>query len=210
LHAARTAATPSSPTIPATTSIAHSARGAATRTCMKTGRPCCCRRPTSTSSLCPRQRRHRLHQQALCDLLFRALAETIRTIAADSSHPGRQDRHHVGAAHLGLGHDTSPACAHDRAGGGLSAEMGRIAARPNFFLPVLVLSNLFRRLMLEKLVCCPQGRQARLLGHACAPGRGLPGAAEEDALVRPLQAAFRRDRSRHCRAKKRPTCSARN
>jgi hypothetical protein len=37
-------------------------------------------------------------------------------------------------------------------GGGLSPDGKRwIAARPNFFLPVLVLSRLFRRLMLEKL-----------------------------------------------------------
>jgi hypothetical protein len=37
-------------------------------------------------------------------------------------------------------------------GGGLSEDGKRwIAAKPNFFLPVLVLSKLFRRLMLEKL-----------------------------------------------------------
>ena len=37
-------------------------------------------------------------------------------------------------------------------GGGLSPDGQRwIAARPNFFLPVLVLSRLFRRLMLQKL-----------------------------------------------------------
>jgi hypothetical protein len=38
-------------------------------------------------------------------------------------------------------------------GGGLSPDGERwIAARPSFFLPVLVLSKLFRRLMLEKLI----------------------------------------------------------
>ena len=38
-------------------------------------------------------------------------------------------------------------------GGGLSADASRwIACRPNFFLPVLVLSKLFHRLMLKKLV----------------------------------------------------------
>jgi hypothetical protein len=37
-------------------------------------------------------------------------------------------------------------------GGGLSMDGERwIATKPNFFLPVLVLSKLFRRLMLEKL-----------------------------------------------------------
>jgi hypothetical protein len=37
-------------------------------------------------------------------------------------------------------------------GGGLSPDGSRrIAAKPTFFLPVLVLSRLFRRLMLEKL-----------------------------------------------------------
>jgi Putative transposase len=38
-------------------------------------------------------------------------------------------------------------------GGGLSPDGERwIAAKPNFFLPVLVLSKLFRRLMLHKLI----------------------------------------------------------
>jgi hypothetical protein len=38
-------------------------------------------------------------------------------------------------------------------GGGLSADGEHwIAAKPTFFLPVFVLSKLFRRLMLEKLV----------------------------------------------------------
>ena len=37
------------------------------------------------------------------DLLFKASAETLITIAADPKHLGARDRHHLRAAHLGLG-----------------------------------------------------------------------------------------------------------
>ena len=53
-------------------------------------------------------------------------------------------------------------------GGGLSPDGKRwIAARPNFFLPVLVLSKLFRRLMLEKLVAAHEAGKLQFFGkHA--------------------------------------------
>ena len=50
------------------------------------------------------------------DLLFKASAETMLTIAADPKHLGARHRHHRRAAHLGLGPDPSSACPHDRAG----------------------------------------------------------------------------------------------
>src|SRR5437667_212349 len=55
------------------------------------------------------------------DLLFKASSQTMLTIAADPKRlmlkaPGRQDRLHLGAPHLGLRDDPSPARAHDRAG----------------------------------------------------------------------------------------------
>lgn len=85
-------------------------------------------------------------------ILFRATAETLRTIAADPRHLGatigfvavlhtwgQTLRHHP---HL---HCVVP-------GGGLSPDGTRwIACRPGFFLPVRVLSRLFRRLFLTAL-----------------------------------------------------------
>jgi hypothetical protein len=53
-------------------------------------------------------------------------------------------------------------------GGGLSPDGERwIATRPNFFLPVLVLSRLFRRLMLEKLAAAHKAGRLTFFGaHA--------------------------------------------
>ncbi|WP_197432826.1 transposase zinc-binding domain-containing protein, partial [Methylobacterium sp. CCH7-A2] len=85
-------------------------------------------------------------------LLFRAAAETLATIAIDPRHLGARIGftsvlHTWGSAmthhpHL---HIIAP-------GGGLSLDGSRwIACRPGFFLPVRVLSRLFRRLFLEGL-----------------------------------------------------------
>ncbi len=84
--------------------------------------------------------------------LFRATAETLRTIAADPKHLGAEigffavlhtwGQTLVHHPHL---HGVVP-------GGGLSPDGTRwIACRPGFFLPVRVLSRLFRRLFLEQL-----------------------------------------------------------
>ena len=46
-----------------------------------------------------------------------------------------------------------------------------IATRPNFFLPVLVLSKLFRRLMLEKLAAAHEAGKLQFFGeHAHLAG----------------------------------------
>jgi hypothetical protein len=51
-------------------------------------------------------------------------------------------------------------------GGGLSPDGKRwIAAKPNFFLPVLVLSRLFRRLMLEKLAAAHKAGKLAFFGE---------------------------------------------
>jgi hypothetical protein len=54
-------------------------------------------------------------------------------------------------------------------GGGISPDRSRwIAKRPDFFLPVGVLSKLFRRLMIEKLVAAHATGQLAFYGaHAC-------------------------------------------
>jgi hypothetical protein len=85
-------------------------------------------------------------------ILFKAAAETLRTIAADPRHLGAR----IGAT-LVL-HTWGSAMVHHPhvhgivPGGGLSLDGERwVACRPGFFLPVRVLSQLFRRLFLEKL-----------------------------------------------------------
>ena len=95
-------------------------------------------------------------------------------------------------------------------GGGISPDGKRwIAAKPNFFLPVLVLSKLFRRLMLEKLAAAHKAGKLHLLRRAC---RISPTTKAFAAFLAPLkrtrwfvycQAALRRAR-RRCS----PTCRA--
>jgi hypothetical protein len=94
------------------------------------------------------------------DLLFKTAAETLLTIAADPKHLG---------ARIGLTsvlHTWGSALTHHPhvhcivPSGGLSPDGERwIACRKGFFLPVRVLSRLFRRLFLERL------RQAHAAGR---------------------------------------------
>ena len=86
------------------------------------------------------------------DLLFRATAETLRTIAADPKHLGAE------IGFIALLHTWGKNLLHPPhlhclvPGGGLSADGERwISCRPGFFLPVRVLSRLFRRLFLAQL-----------------------------------------------------------
>ena len=85
-------------------------------------------------------------------LLFKAAAETLLTIAADPKHLGARIGvtavlHTWGSA---LTHHPHIHCIVP--GGGLSLDGQHwVACKPGFFLPVRVLSRLFRRLMLEKL-----------------------------------------------------------
>ena len=85
-------------------------------------------------------------------ILFRATAETLRIIAADPKHLGAQ------LGFLAVLHTWGQTLLHHPhlhcvvAGGGLSTDGTRwIACRRNFFLPVRVLSRLFRRLFLDAL-----------------------------------------------------------
>ncbi len=84
--------------------------------------------------------------------LFRATAETLRTIAADPKHLGAEIGFFAVLHTWGqtLVHHPHLHCVVP--GGGLSPDGTRwIACRPGFFLPVRVLSRLFRRLFLEQL-----------------------------------------------------------
>lgn len=85
-------------------------------------------------------------------ILFRAAAETLRTIAADPKHLGAE------IGFFAVLHSWGSTLVHHPhlhcvvAGGGLSPGGDRwISCRPRFFLPVRVLSALFRRLFLEQL-----------------------------------------------------------
>ena len=86
-------------------------------------------------------------------ILFKAAAETLLRIAADPKHLGARIGitavlHTWGSA---LTHHPHVHCIVP--GGGISPDgKAWIACRPGFFLPVRVLSRLFRRLFLEKLM----------------------------------------------------------
>jgi Putative transposase/Transposase zinc-binding domain len=86
------------------------------------------------------------------DILFQATAETLRTIAADPKHLGAEIGF-IAILHTwgqNLLHHPHLHCVVP--GGGLAPDGQRwIACRPGFFLPVRVLSRLFRRLFLERL-----------------------------------------------------------
>ena len=99
-------------------------------------------------------------------LLFKIAAETLLTIAADPKHLG---------AHIGIImvlHTWGSALIHHPhvhcivPGGGFSADKQRwIACRPGFFLPVRVLSALFRRRFLEELVTAHQRSELHFFGQ---------------------------------------------
>jgi hypothetical protein len=85
-------------------------------------------------------------------ILFRAAAETLQLIAADPQHLGAQIGFFAVLHTWGqtLVHHPHVHCV--VAGGGLSLDRSRwVACRPGFFLPVRVLSRLFRRLFLKYL-----------------------------------------------------------
>jgi hypothetical protein len=112
------------------------------------------------------------NKAVIYDLLFKASAETLLTIAADPKHLGAR------IAITAVLHTWGSAMTHHPhvhmivPGGGLSPDGERwIAARPNFFLPVLVLSKLFRRLMLKKLVAAHRAGKLVFFGaHAHLAG----------------------------------------
>jgi len=99
------------------------------------------------------------------DLLFKAFAETMITIAADPKHLGARIGvtsvlHTWGSAltHHPHVHMIAP-------GGGVSLDgLSWKACRPRFFLPVRVLSRLFRRLFLEQLAEAHAAGRLRFFG----------------------------------------------
>jgi hypothetical protein len=92
------------------------------------------------------------NKSVIYDALFKAASETLLRIAADPKHLGAKIGvtmvlHSWGSA---LTHHPHVHCIVP--GGGLSPDGQRwISCKPDFFLPVRVLSRLFRRLMIERL-----------------------------------------------------------
>ena len=106
------------------------------------------------------------NKAALYRLLFEVAAHTLLTLAADPKHLGAQ----IGAT-LVL-HTWGSALTHHPhvhgivPGGGLSADGERwVACRRGFFLPVRVLSRLFRRRFLEALETLHRAGQLRFFGE---------------------------------------------
>jgi len=108
------------------------------------------------------------NKAVLYDLLFKVSAETMLTIATDPKHLG---------ARIGITsvlHTWGSALTHHPhvhmivPGGGISPDGQRwVSCRPGFFLPVRVLSRLFRRLFLEKLLAAHQAGRLSFFGdHA--------------------------------------------
>jgi len=108
------------------------------------------------------------NKEVTYDLLFKASAETLITIAADPKHLG---------ARIGITavlHTWGSTMTHHPhvhmivPGGGISLDgKNWVSCRPGFFLPVRVLSRLFRRLFLEKLVAAYQAGGLKFFGdHA--------------------------------------------
>jgi len=127
------------------------------------------------------------HNKAVIyDILFKASAETTVTIAADPKRLG---------ARIGLTsvlHTWGSAMTHHPhihmivAGGGLSEDGSRwVSCRPSFFLPVRVLSRLFRRLFLEQLVAAHQAGRLQFFGQHAA----LADTAAFAAFLAPLRRA---------------------
>jgi hypothetical protein len=122
------------------------------------------------------------NKAAIYDILFKASAETLITIAADPKHLGAR----IGV--LSVLHTWGSALTHHPhvhmivPGGGISLARGEkgdsptgtegnerwIACRPGFFLPVRVLSRLFRRLVLEKLAAAHRAGALQFFGKHAA------------------------------------------
>lgn len=115
------------------------------------------------------------------DILFRATAETLRTIAADPRHLGAE----IGV--VAVLHTWGQALQHHPhlhcivpAGGIAPGGQRWIACRPGFFPPVKVLARLFRRLVLDHLAAAFAAGRLAVFGD-------LAGLAEPAVFARHLQ-----------------------
>ena len=119
--------------------------------------------------------------RVLYSLLFRAASRTLRTLASDPKHLGAEIGFFAVLHSWGQALQLHPHLHCVVPGGGIAPDGDRwIACRPGFFLPVRVLSRLFRRLFLERLQ--QAFRSGRLqFRHTLAPLN------DPDAFARYLQ-----------------------
>jgi hypothetical protein len=118
------------------------------------------------------------NKAVIYDILFKASAETMITIAADPKHLGAR----IGV--LSVLHTWGSALNHHPhvhmivPGGGISLDGERwVACRPDFLLYVGVLSRLFRRLVLEKLIAAHSAGALQFFGKHAALANGRAFAA---------------------------------
>ena len=137
------------------------------------------------------------NKRVIYDILFKASAETMLTIAADPKHLGAR------IAITSVLHTWGSAMTHHPhvhmivPGGGISIARGEtddsptgnatserwISCRRDFFLPVRVLSRLFRRLFIERIVAAHDAGQLNFFGrHADLDDR-----AAFDQFLKPLR-----------------------
>jgi hypothetical protein len=125
------------------------------------------------------------NKETVYAILFRTAAETLRAIAADPKHLGAeiglvavlhtwgQNLHHHPHVHCVV------------PGGGPSLDGTHwVACRPGFFLPVRVLSRLFRRLFIDELRAAFEARHLGFFGD-------LAGLAQPAAFARRLRDLLR-------------------
>jgi hypothetical protein len=116
------------------------------------------------------------------DILFKAAAETVRTISADPKHLGAE------TGMIAVLHSWGQALVHHPhlhcivPGGGLAPDGHWAACRPGFFLSVRVLSRLYRRKFLERLEATFADGQLSFFGDLA----DLANRAAFDAYLRPL------------------------
>jgi len=106
------------------------------------------------------------NKAVIYDLLFKASAETLLTIAADRKRLGAQ------IAITSVLHSWGSTMTHHPhvhmivPGGGISLDGKRwVSCRPSYLLPVDVLSLLFRRLFLQKLLAAHRAGRLQFFGH---------------------------------------------
>ncbi len=111
------------------------------------------------------------NKAVIYDLLLKVSAETLITIAADPRHLGAK----IGV--MSVLHTWGSAMTHHPhvhmivPGGGISPDARKwVSCRPGFFLPVRVLSRLFRRLFLEKLTVAHEAGRLKFFGNHAGLG----------------------------------------
>jgi hypothetical protein len=127
------------------------------------------------------------NKKVVYGILFRTAADTLRIISADPKHLG------AGIGLIAVLHSWGQTLSYHPhlhcivPGGGPSPDGSRwIACRPGFFLPVRVLSRLFRRLFLQALRAAFEAGQLQFFGE-------IAELAEPKAFARLLTTARNRD-----------------